>query len=166
MKKLIASVLALGLMISPAFALNQFFQVNSGQWSIEGYTGDKDFCSAKTYWNDGSYVSLFNMRNSDTFSLYVHNKDWNMNGDIGSYYSGDVYFEGSAGRQKLYVEFELKDSQTIVLRNLTDAFINSWVEYREMTIIMPNDIPNMSMGLTGTRDSIDAFVSCIDILNQ
>lgn len=164
-KTLLAAVAALTLFATPAFALNQFYDVTSGNWKIEGYTGEKNFCSAKTFWADGSYVSLFNMRGSNTFSLYVHNKDWDIAGDFGSTYSGRMEFTGSAGSDQGTMQFELKDSKTIIVRNLTDSFLRNWIIYRTMIIVMPNDIPNMAMDLTGTSSLVNSFNDCIDHLN-
>lgn len=163
-KKLTAAALGLALMITPAFALSQFYKGDSGQWTIEGYTGGKNFCSAKTYWGSGSYMSLFNMRGSGTFSLMIHNEDWNI-GDPDGLYPLDVEFSGSAGYESMPGSYELKDNQTIVIRDLTNAFIANWIQYRTMTLRMPGNIPSFRVGLIGTSDSVDMFNECIDMLN-
>lgn len=166
MKKLIGAMLALALSITPAFALSQFYDVKSGQWSIEGFTGEKNFCSAKTYWDNNSYVSMFIMKGENKINLYVHNTEWAINGDYGKYYTGDLVFRGSAGVTSGEVNFELKDPQTIIVRDVTDKFLNDWIVYREMVIVMPNDIPDMIVGLSGTAASTEAIVECLDILNS
>lgn len=166
-KTLLAAVAAITLLATPALAaLDQFYHVQSGQWSIEGYTGDKNFCSAKTYWQNGSYVSLFNMKGSGSFSFIVHDTEWNLNGDIGSYYDAQMRFAGRIGVDSGNAPFELLDSQTIAFRDMTSTFIENWIKYRELTIIMPNDIPNLTIGLSGTADATVAFVDCIDHLNR
>jgi len=164
-KTLIAAAAAIALLATPAYALTQFYDWSSGQWRIEGYYGKKEFCSAKTYWDNGSYVSLFNMRGSDIFSLYVHNVAWDMAGDYGAYYDGIISFDGRAGSGGGPMSFELKDPQTIIIRNLTNDFLRNWIEFREMTIIMPNGISDMRVGLVGTADAVNAFANCIDMLN-
>ena len=163
-RKTIGAVLGLALMITPAFALSQFYQGNSGQWTIEGYVGNKNFCSAKTYWGNDSYMSLFNMRGSDTFSLWIHNENWNIVDERGLY-DIVINFSGSAGYDSMPGTYELLDNQTIVIRNLTDAFIANWIQYRVMTIDMPGNIAGFRIGLTGTSDSVDMFDECIYMLN-
>lgn len=165
-KTLLAAAVALGLIATPALALNQFYHVEAGQWSIEGYTGEKNFCSAKSYWQNGSYVSLFTMRGSDTFSFIVHNTDWYMNGNIGQFYDGKMVFTGKAGADGGPAPFELLDEQTIAFRDMTTAFLENWIKYRNLEIVMPNDIPNMLVGLSGTSAVTNAFIDCIDHLNN
>lgn len=166
MKKLIAAVLALALSITPAFALTQFYEVKSGQWSIEGFVGEKNFCSAKTYWENQSYVSLFILKGDNKVNLMVHNTDWVINGDYGSNYTGRLLFRGKAGTTGGEATFELMDPQTIVIRDVTDRFLSDWIKYREMVIVMPNDIPNMVIGLSGTAASTEAILECLNLLNS
>jgi hypothetical protein len=165
-KTLLAAAIALGLIATPALALNQFYHVQSGQWSIEGYTGEKNFCSAKSYWPNGSYVSLFNMRGSDKFSFIIHNEEWFMNGNVGEYYEGKMVFTGKIGSETGTAPFEYLDPQTIAFRGMTADFIESWIKYRTLEIVMPNDIQNLSIGLSGTSDATNAFVDCIEHLNN
>ena len=164
-KKITAAALGLALMITPAFALEQFYNVKSGQWSIEGYRGEKNFCSAKTYWYgpDGgeSYMSLFNMKGTQTLSLMIHNTAWNMVGDRGSLYNTNVTFEGSAGNNILTGQFELYDYQTIIFRNITEAFLNDWITYRYMTVEMPGGIRGLKVGLTGTSVAEGELAACV-----
>lgn len=165
-KTLLAAAIALGLIATPALALTQFFEMKSGQWSIEGYKGEKNFCSAKSYWQNGSYVSLFNMRGSDKFSFIVHNTNWNINGNLGVFYDGSMIFKGNAGVSVGDSPFELLDSQTVAFRDMSGTFLENWIKFRNLQIIMPNDIPNMDIGLVGTADATSAFIHCIDNLNN
>lgn len=166
-KTLLAAVAAITLLATPALAaLNQFYHVQSGQWSIEGYTGDKNFCSAKTYWQNGSYVSLFVMRNSETFSLIVHNAEWDLLGQPGVFYDGTMVFTGQAGLRVLDGRFEMLDSQTIAFRDMTRSFLRSWIDFRDMKIDLGSGIPTMLVGLSGTADATSAYIACIDYLNN
>ena len=167
MKRIAAMALGAAMMITPAMAdLNQFYKGSSGQWSIEGYYGDKNFCAAKTYWDNGnSYMSLFNMEGSDVISLYIHNDSWNIRGDYGSTYDGATSFSGNAGSDYLTGAFELKDRNTIIFRNLTDEFLTDWIKFRTLTVDMPNNVPDFTIGLVGTRDSVDMLAECIQMLN-
>ena len=165
-KIFISAAIAIGIMSSPALALEQFYHHEVGQWAIEGFTGEKNFCSAKTYWPTDSYMSLFNMKGSDELALYVHNSDWNISGDYGSYYQGKITFTGRAGYDDGGAPFELQDSQTIIFRNLTQEFLVNWVKYRNMKIVMPNDIPDITVGLVGTAAATEAYIDCIDHLNN
>ena len=168
-KKLAAAALGLALTITPAFALNQFYSQKIGQWSIEGYTGEKNFCSAKTYWvadNGGqSYMSMFNMQGTQAFSLMIHNEDWSMMGQTGVVYPIDIDFSGQAGFNTLHGNFELKDSQTIIVRNLTGAFLDDWIKYRIMRVNMPGGIPSLAVGLGGTSDAVYGLAQCVKALN-
>jgi hypothetical protein len=166
MKTLLGAVLGVTMLATPALALEQFYNVESGQWRIEGYTGEKNFCSAKTYWQNESYVSLFVLKNAKEAGLYVHNTDWNLDGDFGTYYSGTIVFSGSRGITSGKMDFELVDPQTIILRGLKDKFLNDWVDYRTMKLVMPNNIPSMTIGLTGTAAATSAFVECLEILES
>lgn len=165
-KTLISAIVALGLLVTPALALSKFYQVQSGQWAIEGYTGEKNFCSAKTYWDNGSYVSLFVMRNSETFSLIVHNAEWDLLGEPGVFYDGTMVFTGQAGLRVLDGQFEMLDSRTIAFRDMTRSFLRSWIDFRNMKIDLGSGISPMHVGLIGTSDATIAFVDCIDRLNM
>ena len=64
------------------------------------------------------------------------------------------------------MDFELVDPQTIILRGLKEKFLNDWVDYRTMKLVMPNGIPSMTIGLTGTADATASFVECLEILES
>lgn len=164
----IIAAIALAISSSTAYAgLTQFYQRELGQWTIEGYRGDKEFCSAKTYWTDGSYASLFVLRKSDEISLYLHNSGWNIGDPSGVYkeYVATIHFTGTAGMDSGTITYELVDSQTVVLRNVNDQFLDNWVRYRTMEIVMPGNIGRMTIGLSGTSDLVPAFVDCVTKLN-
>lgn len=171
MKPLITSLIAAAMLSTSAIAahaeLTQFYQRELGQWTIEGYRGDKSFCSAKTYWPNGSYASLFVVRNSDQISLYLHNTDWNIGDPAGMYkeYVATVYFTGNAGMDSGTISYELIDNQTVVLRNVNDQFLDNWVRFRSMEIVMPGTIGRMAIGLDGTQGLIPAYVDCVTKLN-
>jgi hypothetical protein len=171
MKPIITSLIAaatLAISTIAAYAeLTQFYQRELGQWTIEGYRGDKNFCSAKTYWPNGSYASLFIIKGSDELSLYLHNKEWNISDPAGAYkeYQATIHFTGSTGMDSGTITYELVDNQTVVLRNVNDKFLDNWVRFRTMEIVMPGNIGRMTMGLTGTRDLVPAFVDCVEYLN-
>lgn len=165
-KTLLAAAIALSFIATPALALTQFFHTESGQWSIEGYRGEKNFCSAKSYWQNGSYVSLFNMRGSDKFSFIVHNTEWNIDGQLNVFYDSSMVFKGKAGIIVGDSPFELLDSQTIAFRDMSGVFLENWIKFRTLQIIMPNNISNFEIGLIGTADATSAFIHCIDNLNN
>lgn len=165
-KSLVGAAIALGLIVTPAMAsLNQFYHAISGQWSIEGYVGSKNFCAAKLYYTDDSYVSIFNMQGTKIVSMMVHNTDWDIVGDKNVTYLGYINFNGKIGNKSNSAFFELKDSQTIVFRDLTETFLDNWMNYRTMTIVMPSSIGNLEVPLRGTGDIVPNFAECIDILN-
>lgn len=147
-------------------ALEQFYNREIGQWNIEGFRGDLDFCSAKTYWNNGSYISLYSIKNQNNLSLYVHNTDWNISDPTGQFaeYLATIHFSGQTGRDSGTIEYELVDNQTVILRNVNNKFIENWVLFSQMEIVMPGNIGRMLVGLDGTRDLTPAFVECIEIL--
>ena len=171
MKSILTSMIAAITLVMSSLAahadLYQFYQRDLGQWTIEGYRGDKNFCSAKTYWPNGSYASLFVMKGSDQLSLYLHNNDWKIGDPAGMYkeYEATVHFSGAAGMDSGTISYELIDNQTVVLRNVNDKFLNNWVLYRTMEIVMPGNIGRMIIGLDGTRDLTLAYVDCITKLN-
>lgn len=146
----------------------RFFQKEIGQWTIEGYRGEVEYCNAKTYWPNGSYAALVVAKGDPNMSLYLHNKDWNIgdpSGTLPEYVATIHFFSNNNGRDSGTIKYELIDSQTVILVNVNDKFIDNWVNYASMEIVMPGTIGRMSIGLGGTRDLVPAFVECIDQLN-
>ena len=147
----------------------QFFQKEIGQWTIEGYRGEVEYCNAKTYWPNGSYAALVVAKGDPNMSLLLHNKEWNIGDPSGTLpeYAATIHFLGRQnGRDTGTISYELIDSQTIMLGNVNEKFIDNWINYASMEVVMPGNIGRMSIGLGGTRDLVPAFLECIDQLNS
>lgn len=155
------------LSVNASANTTKFYNKDVGQWTIEGYRGDPEFCSAKTFWDNGSYMSLFSVKNEKQMGLYIHNKEWNISDPTGFFpeYVATIHFFGKQnGRDSGTIEYELIDNQTIILRNVNEQFIKNWIIFAQMEIVMPGNIGRMSVGLNGTRELTPAFVECIEIL--
>lgn len=164
---LLASAISAFLATTASAELNQFYSKQLGQWTVEGFNGDIDFCSAKTYWDNGSYISLFSVKNQNTMSLYVYNTDWNITDPTGRFveYKATIHFSGNSnGRDSGTIDYELVDNQTVILLDVNSKFIENWISYSQMEIVMPGNIGRMLVGLDGTRDLTPAFAECIEIL--
>lgn len=149
-------------------ATNQFFQQQVGQWSVEGYYGDNNYCTVKTYWDNGSFISVFNTKNSNEISIYIYNTQWNIGDPSGTdpAYTSTIHFlSNKYGRTSGTISYELIDSQTVILRNINDNFLKDWIAYDAMEIVMPGDIGRIQVGLSGTKAILPVFADCIDKLN-
>lgn len=163
-KLLIGACMSLMLMVGAAQA-EQFYDQNTGQWTVEGYRGDTNYCAASTFWDNGSYVTFF-VTDKDVASIIVHNTQWNIGDPIGYFngYTATLRFFGKYPSEQGTINYELKDTQTVILHNVNSEFLNDWIKFEAMNIVMPGDIGQLTVGLAGTKDAVAYMGDCLNRL--
>lgn len=165
MKTILAIIGSLMIMVSTAFAETPFFNHESGQWTIEGYRGDMNYCSASTFWDDGSFLTFF-VTDKDEAHIVVYNKKWNIIDPVGHFpeYQATIRFFGDYPAKQGTIDYDLKDNQTVVLTNVNTKFLDNWIKYQVMVLVMPGDIGEMKIGLSGTKDAVGLMGDCLNQL--
>lgn len=166
MKKFLVGVcVSLMLMAGSAYA-EQFYDQNSGQWTVEGFRGESNYCAASTFWDDGSYFTFF-VTDNEQASVIVHNKKWNIGDPIGHFkgYLATLRFFGKYPSEQGTIEYNLRDTQTIVFPNVNMEFLKDWTRFDAMNLIMPGDIDHMTIGLDGTKNAVILMGDCLNNLS-
>lgn len=167
MKKfLVGACMSLMLMVGAAQAEQQFYQQNAGQWSVEGFRGDMNYCAASTFWDNGSYITFF-VTDKDVASILIHNTEWNIGDPLGYYsgYTATLRFFGKYPSEQGTIDYELKDAKTVLLANVNTKFLNDWSRFEVMNVIMPGDIGQMEVGLGGTKYAVNLMGDCLNQLS-
>ena len=169
-KFLTGAIASLALLTTAAIAednADKFYNYEAGQWLVEGFKGELSFCAATTFWKNDSYVSFF-VTADDTASILVHNTEWNIGDPAGHYngYKATLRFFGKYPGEQGTIDYTLKDTQTVVLENVNVEFLKDWVKFDTMVLLMPGDIGQMTIGLSGTSDAVDHLGECLNQLSS
>lgn len=166
MKKLFTIVVAIFFMATTSFAADNFFYKNSsGQWDVFGHAGNSTLnpaCVMQTNWNDGS--KLLVIQDLSDGELYIHfsHKKWNVKGPYNKNYQLTLRFIDSRNILNLKAEFTLTNSDSIVIRGIKhEVFLDPFVVSDTMVFVMPGDVPDVSVGLRGTRNIFDYVKECM-----
>jgi hypothetical protein len=167
MKKLLLGVaVSVMLLTGAAHAQQQFYKQDAGQWTVEGFRGDMNYCAASTFWDNGSYITFF-VTDKDVANILIHNKDWNIGDPVGYFkgYTATLRFFGKYPSEQGTIEYELKDAQTVLLPNVNIEFLKDWSRFDVMNVIMPGDISQMEVGLGGTNSAVSLLGECLNQLS-
>ncbi len=167
MKKFLVGVCLSLMMMAGAAHAEQFYNQDSGQWTVEGFRGDLNYCAASTFWEDGSYFTFY-VTDNETANVIVHNKSWNIADPIGNFkgYTATLRFFGKYPSEQGTIDYDLRDAQTIVLPNVNVEFLNDWTKFDAMNLIMPGDIGHMTIGLEGTKSAVGLMGDCLNQLDR
>lgn len=162
----LAVLVGLATSITPAVSATQaeiFYRNNVGPWTVLG-KGPTDklspICSMQYNFRDGSYALFIKDLNDDEIYMLFSNVQWQIIDKPGKYDGIRLNFYTSNGVEGDNIDYELLSKNTIRLRNLNSRFIELFAIGNKIELIMPGNIENAQMPLTGTRAAISAMVEC------
>ena len=163
MKKFLAILLSSTMIVSSAIA-GQFYNRNSGQWTVAGYTAEGSLnptCMASTRWPNGAAMRLIHdLKDGELYILY-ENPYLNIMDKPGSVFNLRVVFDNSVA---LMGEYEVISVNAFRIRNIShEVFLPKFSAASVMDFIMPGNMPNIRAGLTGTRNSMLLMAECINL---
>lgn len=166
MKYMIAALM-LAISTTSTFAQQVFFSAPNirGGWVVQGDSGDSTLnpvCRMQTNWQDGSFFSLIKDLKDGELYILLQANSWNIIDPPGSiatarfnFHSGNTISGGPA-------TFELLSKNTVRFRGLhAERFLPDFDRASNLTIVMPNTIPNVFVNLTGTSDALQAMSACM-----
>lgn len=166
MKKILASFLAMMLMVSTAFGSDRFYQTSSGQWDIYGHAGSDTLnpaCIMQTNWTGNSRLMV--IQDLADGELYIHfsHSAWNIDGPYKTRHALEIrFFSGSRTIKVLEGSLVLENNSTISVRSMKqDTFYNPFMEADRMVFVMPGNVPDITVGLRGTRDAVEHSKMCV-----
>jgi len=173
MKKfLIAATLACTTLLSTPAAIADFYNKQVGNWLVFGFDGTSDknrACVMEYQWQDGSTFQLIKDLVDGEVYIWFKNHQWNIGDAPGDYEGMTVIMQGSRGTvQSWNATYNLINKNTITIRNLQNNpdFIQAFAYLAQMNFVMPGDIENAVIPLTGTSAAINAASNCIDVSNR
>jgi hypothetical protein len=173
MKKFISVTLAAMLFTSSAFAAGkQFYNVDvrPGPYYVKGVTADVDggngnpACYAEINWRDGSQFQLIRDLADGELYIFLRNNNWNIGDKSGNTYRLRMNFINRSGNiAGLNFEYYLVNKNTIVIRNIKkDQFLPLFANNVKALFVMPGNIENAEIDLTGSSRSLEEISKCID----
>jgi hypothetical protein len=145
-----------------------FYQKETDRWwSVFGEAHPKTgqvTCYGRATKNDGSFIQIHRSLIDGEVWAIVHGTEWEIQGGDGGSLRWNFFGGGNTGLvASATFDFALKDKNTILIqqiepRKFSDALWNA----RYFTLVMPGNIPNMSMSfeskgasmLTGLTDCV------------
>jgi Phr family secreted Rap phosphatase inhibitor len=169
-KMLLGTIVSLALLSGVAYSQTDenFFRKESGQWTVEGIKAEGlTVCAATTFWANGSYVTFY-INSKDEANILAHNTEWNIADPVGFYkgYTATLNFFGKYEPDTGTIDYTLIDNQTIGFKGVNTTFLESWMKYDVMVIIMPGDIKDMKVGLGGTKEVTAYMGECLNIMKN
>lgn len=166
MKKLLIGACMTLMVMAGAAQAAQFYHQDSGQWTVEGFRGEDNYCAASTFWDNGSYVTFY-VTDNNVANIIVHNTEWNIGDPVGYYngYTATLKFFGKYPSEQGTIDYNLRDAQTVILENVNTEFLKDWTRFEAMNIVMPGDIGQMTVGLAGTKDAVSYLGECLNQLS-
>lgn len=162
-----STLAALAMITGAAFAEDnpsKFYQQDAGQWTVEGLNdGNAPFCVASTFYDNGTFVSLF-ITSDNKVHLLVHDTEWNIADPVGSfkgYTATFTFFSSNTDPDRGVADYLLKDNQTILFTGISTEFLKSWIKYDVLTISMPGDITKLDVGLSGSKQVVVLLTECM-----
>lgn len=175
MKKVLMSTIAAVAMFvssSAVIAQPEFFRydVTNSPWMVYGVLGDKanrqnPACYGEIMWRDGSRLQL--IRDLEDGELYIvfTNNEWNIGDATGSdkVYTARVNFRSSRGDVSgMNFDYHLISKNKIVIRGIVkEKFVNLFMDNSKMVFVMPGNIQNAEVDLTGSSRVMQQIAQCI-----
>jgi hypothetical protein len=173
MKKLVSTSLAAMLFASSAFAAGKeffFVDVRPGPYYVKGVTADVNggtgnpACYAEINYRDGSRFQLIRDLADGELYIYMHNSNWNISDPSVVYQLRANFSRNNQVVNGVNFSYNLVNKNTIVIRNIDkDRFIPLFTGNQRMLLIMPGNIQNAEVDLTGSSKSLAEISKCIDV---
>lgn len=144
----------------------EFYQTSvAGGWLIMGQTAIKPYapvCSINRSYSDGSLFSILYDLNDGEVYIILTNIGWNITDKEGEY-KLRANFHWSDGKIKGgNAPYDLLNKNTIRMRQLNSVFMKDFMDAKELRLIMPGTVENITITLTGSRDASFKLGDCID----
>jgi len=172
MRKFVSATLAAMLFSSSAFAAGiEFYNVDvrPGAYYVKGVTADTDggsgnpACYAEVNWRDGSRFQLIRDLADGELYIFFRNSTWNISDAPGNYRLRMNFHNRSGGVSGLNFEYRLVNKNTIVIRNIIkEDFLPLFSNNSKAIIVMPGNIQNAELDLTGSTKSLTEISNCVD----
>jgi len=163
MKKIYVSMLALSLMIAPAFS-KVVYEADAGQWTLKGYwnydINEPGSCVISTFWHNGAQININVFPKTDlstnvTLTIKHPAYSYTAQGSNKIRKTKSIArFEKVSGGREIDVPFywqwyPANNNQTIIARNVPDAFIANFLKMDGVTFFPGHD-DELKVGLSGT----------------
>lgn len=160
MKKLISALLISTSLVTGASA---FYNKSTGQWVVEGkpVIGDMNpVCQIETAWQYGAKMALINDLSDEEIYIGYYNPLWNLTDPPGTVAPLVLEIGDTKTSLKINLQFEVVSKTTIRIRNLNPEFYVLFAKATGMILHMPGNIPDVKVGLKGTRLSMNFMLEC------
>jgi hypothetical protein len=169
MKRFFMALALIGAMVVPAHA-EKIYERSFGVWSVEGFVEPNDrYCIANTFWPDNTRMQINAFFNRETPYLTLTFRDPTFYMDVNdtNVYENAVfsYIHLDDTMTKQNAQWQVKDVDRIIFRNLTEAFLVEFARARTMFIDIGGS-PYVAVDLTGTADVLEAMVICKQAVTQ
>jgi hypothetical protein len=149
---------------SAAFAQMTFYQSTIRDWSIMGKPRENQLnpsCSAEVKYQDGSFFTLLKDLADGELYILFRNVQWNISDDPGNYQMRINFYNGNRV-VSLDAVYELLNKNTLRIRGINpERFLPLFVDFSRMLFIMPGNIQNAQVSLTGTSAVVAAMSECM-----
>lgn len=149
-------------------ALGQiFYSHETENWQITGDTGNSNTgpaCSLIQYYRDGSSFGLYaDIQSGDLFIILINNA-WNIRGNRGDRLDVDYYFyTPRTVYDSLFGYTVLFDYNSILIPDINGAtFLDPFYYATYMEIVMPGNIPAVTVSLIGTAEGLVYLNECVE----
>jgi hypothetical protein len=171
MRKFVSAALATMLFTSSAFAAgHEFYKVDvrPGPYFVMGVTADvqqseNPGCYAEVNWRDGSRFQLIRDLADGELYIFFRNNAWNISDAPGTY-NLRANFHRNTNISGLNLQYYLLEKNTIVIRNIRkEQFLPLFSGNQKMIFIMPGNIQNAEVDLTGSSNALAEISKCVDV---
>lgn len=165
MKKLLIA-LASSLLLTTSASAGVFYQDNVPNWTIGGHDDSKEIgpaCYIRTEWQDGSAFELVKRLSDGEVFIWFQNMQWNISDPVNQNYELRMNIHGSKGSViGGTMSYILLSKNTIVIPQIdTSSFVEPFMNLSVMQLIMPGNIENAQVSLSGSTQAVIKMADCI-----
>jgi hypothetical protein len=165
--KFIIALLSSLFFATTALAQQVFFSAPNirNNWIVHGVTGDSTLnpaCKMETRWSDGSFFTLIKDLKDGELYILIQVMAWNIVDPPGILATARMNFQVGGSVTGAAATFELLNKNTVRFRGISgERFLPDFDSATSLTIIMPNNIPNVFVNLTGSSAGLEAMSNCM-----
>lgn len=140
----------------------------TGGWVVYGktaYGNAPPHCSTERTYKDGSRIAIFFDLDDGEVYAGFQNIAWQIGDVVNAFYEMRLNFHYADGKvQGRERPYELLNKNTIRLRHLDgEGFMQSFIDAKELRLIFPGTIENVTIPLNGTRDTRPKMLACVEL---